>query len=178
MVSVDEDFFVLARVAGAEHSACCSPTSARPPSGRWRAPPSSASGCPMPDDDDDQVPAGDLDLLADLGLLAMELGVMCDDLELYPDEMLADIARRLGFGRSSTTLGLASADLDAAYAADAAALDEARAALATGDVPIGPSSSTPDGTVSTAATTAARPTPIPPATPRSSRSAGRGQRQR
>jgi hypothetical protein len=29
----------------------------------------------------------------------MELGALCDDLDLYPDEVLSDIARRLGFGR-------------------------------------------------------------------------------
>jgi hypothetical protein len=29
---------------------------------------------------------------------AMDMGVLLDDLELYPDEMLSDVARRLGFG--------------------------------------------------------------------------------
>ena len=59
---------------------------------------------PPPDDDDDQVqPAGDLGILADLGLSAMELGSRCDDPDLYPDELLGDIAARLGFGRDSTS---------------------------------------------------------------------------
>jgi putative tRNA adenosine deaminase-associated protein len=54
---------------------------------------------PPPDDDDDQMqPAGDLGILADLGLPAMVLGAMCDDADMYPDELLADIASRLGFG--------------------------------------------------------------------------------
>jgi putative tRNA adenosine deaminase-associated protein len=54
---------------------------------------------PPPDDDDDQIqPAGDLGILADLGINAMELGALCDDPDLYPDEVLADIASRLGFG--------------------------------------------------------------------------------
>ena len=28
----------------------------------------------------------------------MDMGALLDDFELYPDEMLGDIARRLGFG--------------------------------------------------------------------------------
>ncbi|MCP6031652.1 hypothetical protein NL371_26530, partial [Klebsiella pneumoniae] len=55
-------------------------------------------GLPPPEDDDIQVPAGDLDLLADLGLHAIDMGAMLDDVEAYPDEVLSDIARRLGFG--------------------------------------------------------------------------------
>ena len=55
-------------------------------------------GLPMPEDEDDQVPAGDLDLLGDLGMSAMDLGVLLDDTDLYPDEMLSEVARALGFG--------------------------------------------------------------------------------
>jgi hypothetical protein len=29
---------------------------------------------------------------------AMDMGALLDDVELYPDEMLSDIATRLGFG--------------------------------------------------------------------------------
>jgi putative tRNA adenosine deaminase-associated protein len=36
--------------------------------------------------------------VADLGMAAMDLGALCDDLDLYPDEMLAKIAERLGCG--------------------------------------------------------------------------------
>ena len=43
-------------------------------------------------------PAGDLDIFADLGVAAMEVSAVCGDLELYPDEMLAQIASRIGFG--------------------------------------------------------------------------------
>ena len=42
--------------------------------------------------------AGDLSIVADLGMGAMDMGALLDDVELYPDEMLADIATRLGFG--------------------------------------------------------------------------------
>ena len=43
---------------------------------------------PDPDDDDDPQPAGDLDIVSDLGMAALELGVLCDDDDLYPDEIL------------------------------------------------------------------------------------------
>ena len=99
MVSVDEDFFVLARVSGSHVRLLLSDVGAATES------PLAMSvvdrlDLPLPDDDDDQIqPAGDLALLSDLGLPAMELGAMCDDLDLYPDELLGDIASRLGFGR-------------------------------------------------------------------------------
>jgi putative tRNA adenosine deaminase-associated protein len=53
---------------------------------------------PVPDEDDEEVPAGDLSIVADLGMSAMDLGALCDDIDLYPDEMLGEIADKLGFG--------------------------------------------------------------------------------
>jgi putative tRNA adenosine deaminase-associated protein len=50
------------------------------------------------DDEDEVEPAGDLDIFADFGMDAMELSAVCSDLELYPDEMLSQIAARIGFG--------------------------------------------------------------------------------
>jgi putative tRNA adenosine deaminase-associated protein len=50
------------------------------------------------DDDDEVEPAGDLDIFADFGMDAMELSAVCSDLELYPDEMLGQVAARVGFG--------------------------------------------------------------------------------
>jgi putative tRNA adenosine deaminase-associated protein len=50
-----------------------------------------------PEDLEEVWPAGDLDLFADLGLPELELGAILDDLDLYADEMLLAIARRLGF---------------------------------------------------------------------------------
>lgn len=98
MVSVDEDYFVLARAVGAEEHLLLSDIGAATES------PLAGSvverlELPPPDDDEDQVqPAGDLAIVADLGLAAMDLAAMCDDEDLYPDEVLADIADRLGFG--------------------------------------------------------------------------------
>jgi putative tRNA adenosine deaminase-associated protein len=52
----------------------------------------------FPEEEDEPAPAGDLDLLSDLGVGEMELLTILDDPELYPDEALEAIANRLGFG--------------------------------------------------------------------------------
>ena len=52
----------------------------------------------QPDDDDEPLPAGDLDIFSDLGLHSMELSTICDDADLFPDEQIEAIAKRLGFG--------------------------------------------------------------------------------
>ena len=52
----------------------------------------------FPEEEDESQPAGDLDLLNDLGVREMELLSILDDTELYPDEQLEAIANRLGFG--------------------------------------------------------------------------------
>ncbi len=99
MVSVDEDFFVLARVSGRHVRLLLSDVGAATESPLARAVLQHLE-LPPPDDDDDQIqPAGDLGIVADLGLSATQLGAMCDDVDLYPDEVLGDIAERLGFGR-------------------------------------------------------------------------------
>ena len=53
---------------------------------------------PQPQDDEAAAPAGDLDIFADLGIDSMELVAVCSDLEAYPDEMLGQVAARIGFG--------------------------------------------------------------------------------
>ena len=50
------------------------------------------------EDDDDQAPAGDLGIVADLGLSAQEMGELLDDYDLYPEEILSDVAGTVGFG--------------------------------------------------------------------------------
>ena len=52
----------------------------------------------LPAEDDADEPAGDLNLLDDLGIDAMELQAICDDDQMYPDEQLEAIARRIGCG--------------------------------------------------------------------------------
>ena len=97
LVAVDEDFFLIVRVAGALTRLLLSDVTA---ADEWELAASAVEslGLPLPEEEDEQVPAGDLDLLGDLGMGAMDMGVLLDDFDLYPDEMLSDVARRLGFG--------------------------------------------------------------------------------
>ena len=97
LVSVDEDFCLLVRVLGAQTLVLLSDVTA---ANDWPVARSALDFLDLPlPDDDDQEPAGDLGIVADLGLDAMDMGALLDDYELYPDEMLGDIASRLGFGR-------------------------------------------------------------------------------
>ena len=98
LVAVDEDFFLLVRVLGARTKVLLSDITAATD---WPIARSAVEylELPLPGDDDDQAPAGDLGIVADLGLGAMDMGALLDDYELYPDEMLGDIASKLGFGR-------------------------------------------------------------------------------
>lgn len=97
MVAVDEDFFVLVRVAGSTTRVLLSDVTA---GDEWELAESALEflGLPTPEEEDGPEPAGDLDLLADLGVSAVDLGELIDDVDLYPDEMLSEVARQLGFG--------------------------------------------------------------------------------
>lgn len=51
-----------------------------------------------PDEEDEEIwPAGDLGLLSDLGLPEVELQVIVDEVDLFPDEQLRMVAQRCGF---------------------------------------------------------------------------------
>ena len=109
LVAMDEDFFVIVRVAGPTTRVLLSDITA---ADEWELASSAVDflGLPMPEDEDEQAPAGDLDILGDLGMAAMDMGVLLDDFDLYPDEMLSDVARRLGFGELfDDAVGLTSA---------------------------------------------------------------------
>ena len=55
-------------------------------------------GLEMDEDDlEDFEPVGDLSLFADFGLDATELSLLCGDSDLYPDEQVRMIAKRVGF---------------------------------------------------------------------------------
>lgn len=58
----------------------------------------------LPDDDEAEEiwPAGDLHIFDDLGMPSEELRIVVDDLDLYADEMLAIVAKRLGFAAAYT----------------------------------------------------------------------------
>jgi len=99
LTSVGEDFFVITRVLGGQVSVFLSDLTA---SVDWPLARQVLEHLDIPvpwDEDLDQVlPAGDLSILADLGVDEMELCALSGDLDLYPDEVLASLARRIGFG--------------------------------------------------------------------------------
>jgi putative tRNA adenosine deaminase-associated protein len=50
-----------------------------------------------PEEDDPEEPAGDLNIFSDFGIDALDLQMICDDQERFPDEQLDSIARQIGF---------------------------------------------------------------------------------
>lgn len=109
LVAVEEDFFVVVRVAGQQTRVMLSDITA---ASEWELAAEVVEhlGLPAVDDEDDPEPAGDLELLSDLGVDAMFLAEVLDDDELYPDEMLSEIARGMGFGELfDDVVGLTSA---------------------------------------------------------------------
>ena len=97
LISFDEDVFLIVRVAGPVVRLLLSDITAVD---EWDLAREVIEhlGLPYPEEDDDSAPAGDLDLLGDLGMPAMDMGGLIDDHDLYSDEMLSDVAARLGFG--------------------------------------------------------------------------------
>ncbi|WP_193607919.1 tRNA adenosine deaminase-associated protein [Nocardioides lijunqiniae] len=109
LVAVDEDFFVVVRVAGPRTRVLLSDVTA---ADEWELASSALDFLRLPplEDDDEQAPAGDLDLLGDLGVPAMDLAILLDDVDSYPDEILSEVARRMGFGEQfDDAVGLTSA---------------------------------------------------------------------
>ena len=101
LAAVGDDFFVALRVVGTQVSVFLSDVTAAV---NWTLARQALEylGIPLPEDEElDQVlPAGDLSIFADLGVDEMELGALSGDLELFPDEVLASLATRLGFGQA------------------------------------------------------------------------------
>ena len=97
LVSTNDDFFVIVRRSGTRVRAMVSDLTA---AADWPLADGVAELLDLadPDDDDDPQAGGDLDLLSDLGMSGSELGDLCDDDELYPEDVLRDVADRLGFG--------------------------------------------------------------------------------
>jgi len=113
LAAVGDDFFVIIRVVGGQVTVFLSDLTAAvdwPLARQMMA----YLELDVPEDEDlDQVlPAGDLSILADLGLDEMDLGMIAGNLDLFPDEALSIIARKLGFGQSlERALGLAPGHL-------------------------------------------------------------------
>lgn len=103
LASVDEEFFVIVRQSGSNVRMVLSDVTTLEDY-PLASDVADRLGVPDPDDDDDPQPAGDMAILEDLGLPAMELSLLCDDDELYPDEVLGQIAERLGFGDEYTAI--------------------------------------------------------------------------
>ena len=105
LLSVAEEFFLIVRVLGDNVRLLLSDELAAldwPLAGEVL----DRLGIEAPDedeDDDEGMPAGELSIVADLGVSPDELELLCGDLELYPDEALATVASRIGFGDQYTT---------------------------------------------------------------------------
>jgi putative tRNA adenosine deaminase-associated protein len=97
LISVDEDWLLIERVIGSSVRLLLSDASAATD---WLLARSAVDqlGIPVEEGDDDQVPAGDLAIVADLGTAPSELGELLDDFDLYPEEILSEVATRAGFG--------------------------------------------------------------------------------
>ncbi len=97
MLAVDDQFFILIRQIGARMQMVLSDVMTSLDY-EIAAEVLELLDLELPEEDDADEPAGDLNIFNDLGLDAMELQFICDDDEMFPDEQLEVIARRVGFG--------------------------------------------------------------------------------
>ncbi len=96
MLSVAEDFVLFVRAQGSLVRVLLSDVTA---STDWTLARSAINHIGVfVDDEDDQAPAGDLAILADMGMSAKDMGALLDDYDLYPEEILSDVADNVGFG--------------------------------------------------------------------------------
>lgn len=96
LVSMNDDFFVIVRRMGTQVRVMLSDITAVDD---WPLAGGVAEllDLPEPEENGPQA-AGDLDILSDLGMSGFDLSMMCDDDDLYPEDILLDVAERLGFG--------------------------------------------------------------------------------
>lgn len=100
MVSIDEDFFVIARVRGQHIQVLLSDGSAANDYPIARDVADFLGIVDLPDEDDEPEPMGDLDILTDLGVSSFDLGMLCDmDDDSSPEQELGELADRLKVGR-------------------------------------------------------------------------------
>jgi len=97
LISIDEDFFIIARSLGATLQIMISDVTYALEND-LAADLVDVLDLPFPEEDDESQPGGDIDLLVDLGMSVMEIEVLAADPELFPDEAVSAIAHRLGFG--------------------------------------------------------------------------------
>lgn len=98
MVSVGDDFFLLVRLAGRAHLVLSDASAAD----EWDLAAQALERIDPGADpaEVDEGPIGELGAFHDLGLSGLELALVCEDLDAYPDELLGQIATRLGFGEA------------------------------------------------------------------------------
>lgn len=97
LVSIGDDFCVIARTVGPALRLLLSDVTA---AAEWpiAAEVLEAIGDEIDEDELDVVrPAGDLDIVADLGVSGLEMAAILGDVDAYPDEVLGRVAERLGF---------------------------------------------------------------------------------
>ena len=96
LVAMNDDFFVILRRSGTQVRAMLSDVTAAE---EWPLASGVADLLDLPEAADDEALAvGDLEILSDLGMTGYDLGVLCEDDDLYPEDILLDVADRLGFG--------------------------------------------------------------------------------
>ena len=103
LIAIDEEFFILVRVLGKHISLFISDVTCAldyEVANEFLE----ISDLPAPEFDDEPLPGGHMDIIADLGIGHMELEALCDDTELFPDEQLEAIAKRLGFSEQFVEL--------------------------------------------------------------------------
>jgi putative tRNA adenosine deaminase-associated protein len=97
IASVDDEFFLIARLDGPRISLLLSDLTASVEYPLAEQVLERLGEEPPEEDELDEVwPIGDLDLFSDLGLPEDEMEHVLDDLDAYPDEMLEVIAERIG----------------------------------------------------------------------------------
>jgi len=97
LISIDEDFFIVARALGTSLQMMISDVTFALEND-LAADLVDVLDLPFPEEDDESQPGGDIDLLADLGMNVMEIEALASDPDLFPDEAISAIAHRLGFG--------------------------------------------------------------------------------
>lgn len=99
LIGVVDEYFIVVRQAAGSSRAMISDGAAILD---WALAEEAADviGLDIDDDDlEDFEPVGDMSIFADFGLDADELGLLCRDEDLYPDQQIKAIAKRLGFSQ-------------------------------------------------------------------------------
>ena len=99
LISVAEEFFLVVRVQGETRRVFLSDLAC---AYEWDLAEAAAEaiGIDLADEEDevDELePVGDFAIVADFGMPAEELEVLCEDPDLYPEDQISAIAARLGF---------------------------------------------------------------------------------